>query len=97
ALRGVGNVHRPRVQHAGFVVLKSPDVPSMLIETAFISNATDERRLRDPAHQSRIAAAVRTGVRNYWYDNPPPGSKLAAIVAAQSGGTAGSGIAVAGR
>ncbi|MGB7903985.1 MAG: N-acetylmuramoyl-L-alanine amidase [Steroidobacteraceae bacterium] len=97
ALRGVGNVHRPRVQHAGFVVLKSPDVPSMLIETAFISNATDERRLRDPAHQSRIAAAVRTGVRNYWYDNPPPGSKLAAIVAARRGGTAGSGTVVAGR
>jgi N-acetylmuramoyl-L-alanine amidase len=97
ALRGVGDVHRPRVQHAGFVVLKSPDVPSMLVETAFISNATDERRLRDPDHQSRIAAALRTGVRNYWYDNPPPGSKLAAIVAAQRGGTADSGTAVAGR
>ena len=97
ALRGVGDVHRPRVQHAGFVVLKSPDIPSMLVETAFISNATDERRLRDADHQSRIARALRTGVRNYWYDNPPPGSKLAAIVAAQRGGTAGSGIAVAGR
>ena len=97
ALRGVGDVHRPRVQHAGFVVLKSPDVPSMLVETAFISNATDERRLRDADHQSRIAAAVSTGVRNYWYDNPPPGSKLAAIVAAQRGGVADSGTAVAGR
>ena len=97
ALRGVGDVHRPRVQHAGFVVLKSPDIPSMLVETAFISNATDERRLRDADHQSRIARALRTGMRNYWYDNPPPGSKLAAIVAAQRGGTAGSGIAVAGR
>jgi N-acetylmuramoyl-L-alanine amidase len=97
ALRGVGDVHRPRVQHAGFVVLKSPDVPSMLVETAFISNAADERRLRDADHQSRIAAAVRTGVRNYWYDNPPPGSKLAAIVAAQRGGTADSGTTVAGR
>jgi N-acetylmuramoyl-L-alanine amidase len=97
ALRGVGNVHRPRVQHAGFVVLKSPDVPSLLIETAFISNAADERRLRDPEHQSRIAAAVRTGVRNYWYDNPPPGSKLAAIVAAQRGGAAGGSTTVAGR
>ncbi len=98
ALRGVGNTHgTPRVRHAGFIVLKSPDIPSMLVETAFISNATDERRLRDPGHQSRIAAAVRKGVRNYWYDNPPPGSKLAAIVAAQRGGMADSGTAVAGR
>ena len=98
ALRGVSNTHgTPRVRHAGFIVLKSPDIPSMLVETAFISNAADERRLRDPAHQSRIAAAVRTGVRNYWYDNPPPGSKLAAIVAAQRGGAAGAGTTVAGR
>ncbi len=53
ALRGVGNTHgTPRVRHAGFIVLKSPDIPSMLVETAFISNATDERRLRDPDHQS---------------------------------------------
>jgi N-acetylmuramoyl-L-alanine amidase len=97
ALRSVGDVHRPRVQHAGFVVLKSPDIPSMLVETAFISNAADERRLRDAGHQSRVAKALRTGVRNYWYDNPPPGSKLAAIVAAQRGGTAGSDATVAGR
>jgi N-acetylmuramoyl-L-alanine amidase len=96
ALRSVGDVHRPRVQHAGFVVLKSPDIPSMLVETAFISNAADERRLRDAGHQSRIAKALRTGVRNYWYDNPPPGTKLAAIVAAQRG-AAGSGVTVAGR
>jgi len=98
ALRSVGNTHgTPRVRHAGFIVLKSPDIPSMLVETAFISNAADERRLRDANHQARIAAAVRTGVRNYWYDNPPPGSKLAAIVAAQRGGTADVGTAVAGR
>lgn len=84
SLRNVGSTHgAARVRHAGFVVLKSPDIPSMLVETAFISNPEDERRLRDPAHQQRIAAAVRTGVRNYWYDNAPPGSKLAAILAAQ--------------
>jgi N-acetylmuramoyl-L-alanine amidase len=98
ALRSVGNVHGSmRVRHAGFVVLKSPDIPSMLVETAFISNATDERRLRDPAHQQRIAAALKTGVRNYWYDHAPPGSKLAAIVAAQRAGAASAGVAVAGR
>jgi N-acetylmuramoyl-L-alanine amidase len=97
ALRGVGDVHRPRVQHAGFMVLKSPDIPSMLVETAFISNATDERRLRDPDHQQRIAAAIRAGVRNYWYENPPPGSKLAAIVAARRGGSTEIASAAGGR
>ena len=60
----------PRVQHAGFVVLKSPDIPSMLVETAFISNAADEQRLRDPVHQQRIAEAIRTGVRGYFYEQP---------------------------
>jgi N-acetylmuramoyl-L-alanine amidase len=67
----------------------------MLVETAFISNPEDERRLRDPGHQQRVAAAVKTGVRDYWYENPPPGSKLAAIVAAQRGGGAGGTTAVA--
>ena len=52
---------------------------------------------RDANQQQRIAEAVRTGVRNYWYDNPPPGSKLAALVAAQRSGAAGSGTTVAGR
>ncbi len=86
ALRGVVSVHRPRVQHAGFVVLKSPDIPSMLVETSFISNPTDERRLRDGDHQQRLADAIRAGVRNYWYDNPPPGTKLAALAANGAGG-----------
>lgn len=96
ALRGVGNVHgSARVRHAGFMVLKSPDIPSMLVETAFISNPEDERRLRDPGHQLRVAAAIKAGVRDYWYDNPPPGSKLAAIVAAQRGGGAAGTTAVA--
>jgi len=96
ALSNVGNVHgSARVRHAGFMVLKSPDIPSMLVETAFISNAEDERRLRDPGHQQRVAAAVKAGIRDYWYDNPPPGSRLAAIVAAQRGGGAATTTAVA--
>jgi N-acetylmuramoyl-L-alanine amidase len=96
ALRGVGNVHgSARVRHAGFMVLKSPDIPSMLVETAFISNAEDERRLRDPGHQQRVAAAVKAGIRDYWYDNPPPGSRLAAIVAAQRSGGATTNTTVA--
>jgi N-acetylmuramoyl-L-alanine amidase len=81
-------VHGNRVRHAGFVVLKSPDIPSMLVETAFISNAADERRLRDTAYQQRVAAAIHAGVRNYFYDKPPPGTKLAALVAARRGGGA---------
>jgi N-acetylmuramoyl-L-alanine amidase len=85
SLRRIGTVHRPRVQHAGFVVLKSPDIPSMLVETAFISNATDERRLRDPDQQQLLAEAIRQGVRNYFYEKPPPGTKIAALVAAQRG------------
>jgi N-acetylmuramoyl-L-alanine amidase len=80
ALGGVGAVHGSRrVRHAGFVVLKSPDIPSMLVETGFISNAGDERRLRDAGHQQKIAEAIRTGVRAYWHDNPPPGTQLAAL------------------
>lgn len=87
ALRRVGQVHgSQRVRHAGFVVLKSPDIPSMLVETAFISNAGDERRLRDPEYQQRVAEAIHAGVRDFFYDKPPPGTKLAAIVAARRGG-----------
>jgi N-acetylmuramoyl-L-alanine amidase len=86
SLRRVGPVHGPRVRHAGFVVLKSPDIPSMLVETAFISNAADERTLRDGDFQQRVAEAIHAGVRDYFYDKPPPGTKLAAIVAARRGG-----------
>ncbi len=88
SLRRIGTVHRPRVQHAGFVVLKSPDIPSMLVETAFISNTADERRLRDPDQQQQLARAIRDGVRRYFYDKPPPGTRIAALVAARTEGGA---------
>jgi N-acetylmuramoyl-L-alanine amidase len=97
SLGSVGRVHGNRVRHAGFVVLKSPDIPSMLVETAFISNAADERRLRDPGEQKRIAAAIHDGVREYFYDNPPPGTKVAALSAARRNGGQLPPQAVAGR
>ncbi|MEO0996760.1 MAG: N-acetylmuramoyl-L-alanine amidase [Pseudomonadota bacterium] len=68
----VGRVHKRKVQQANFAVLRSPDVPSILVETAFISNPDEERRLRDAAHQERLATAVFNGVRNYFRSNPPP-------------------------
>jgi N-acetylmuramoyl-L-alanine amidase len=73
----VGNVRRPAVQHAGFVVLKSPDIPSMLVETAFISNPTEERRLISESHQQKLADAIQAGVVRYFQDNPPPGTRFA--------------------
>ncbi len=76
-----GKLLRARVQHAGFVVLKSPDIPSMLVETAFLSNAADERALRDPAHQQRLAVAIHRGVKRYFYDFPLPGTRVATLAA----------------
>lgn len=77
SLSRFGRVHKHEVQRANFVVLRSPDVPSMLIETAFISNADEERRLNDPRHQRKLAEAIVEGVRNYFYTAPPPGTWIA--------------------
>ena len=76
-LKGIGRVHKRTVQQAGFAVLKSLDVPSILIETAFISNPKEERQLSDPRHQHALASAMLTGVRAYFKNNPPLGSVLA--------------------
>ena len=65
-MQRIGKTHKRRVQKAGFVVLKSPDIPSMLIETAFISNPGEEKRLRSPEHQQKIAEAIMRGVRRYF-------------------------------
>ena len=77
AMKRVGKTHKPDVERANFVVLRSPDVPSMLIETAFISNPGEERKLNDPAHRQRLAAAIVNGVKDYFNLQPPPGSWLA--------------------
>jgi N-acetylmuramoyl-L-alanine amidase len=76
-LAGLGKVHRRTVQQAGFLVLKSPDMPSILVETAFISNPSEEKKLRDKRHQGRLADAILAGVRNYFYSNPPPDTRIA--------------------
>ncbi|MEY4377236.1 MAG: hypothetical protein RJB26_1786 [Pseudomonadota bacterium] len=77
----IGNVHKREVQSAGFMVLKSPDIPSMLVETAFISHPAEEERLSDPEHQQRLAEAIQNGVRAYFYNNPPPGTRVAQLAA----------------
>lgn len=76
ALEGVGELRKAQVQRAGFVVLKSRDIPSMLIETAYISNPSDERRLRSVREQARLADAIASGVRSYFTQNPPDGTRF---------------------
>ena len=76
ALEGVGEIRRAQVQRAGFVVLKSPAIPSMLVETAYISNPGEERRLRSTEQQSRLAEAIATGVRGYFAQYPPDGTRI---------------------
>jgi len=77
----VGEVRKPLVQQAGFMVLKSPDIPSMLVETAYISNPAEEQRLRGVAHQAKLAAAIHQGLKEYFYSDPPAGSRIAQIAA----------------
>ncbi len=76
-LHQVGKVHGRRVQRAAFMVLKSPDIPSLLIETGFISNPSEESNLRNPQYQERVAKAIMQGIQRYFADAPPPGTLLA--------------------
>ncbi len=73
----VNKLHKPHVEQAGFAVLKSPDIPSILVETAFISNPKEERKLKSAAHQKKLASAILSGVRSYFRKYPPPGTTLA--------------------
>jgi N-acetylmuramoyl-L-alanine amidase len=77
-LKRLGKTHKSTVQRAGFVVLKSPDIPSILVETAFISNPQEENKLRDKRHQKKLAQAMLTGIRDYFDNNPPPGTRMVA-------------------
>ena len=71
-------MRKPLVQQAGFVVLKSPDIPSLLVETAFISNREDERKLSLPAHRAKLANAIFSGIEQYVQGTAPDGTRLAA-------------------
>jgi len=78
ALAKVGPTHRGFVEKANFVVLRSPDVPSILVETAFITNPAEEKRLKNPEQRDKIAKAILDGVHSYFVAAPPPGSLFAA-------------------
>ncbi len=78
SLKRNGKTHKPHVGRANFMVLKSPDVPSVLVETAFISNPDEEKRLTEKEFQKNMARAITSGVRDYFYSSPPPGTWIAA-------------------
>jgi N-acetylmuramoyl-L-alanine amidase len=78
-LGGINTLHRGRVEQAGFAVLKSPDVPSILIETAFISNPTEERRLKDRNYQYKMASAILSGIKRYFAQNPALSKRRVAL------------------
>jgi N-acetylmuramoyl-L-alanine amidase len=67
----ISKLHKAQVEQAGFAVLKAPDVPSILVETAFISNPEEEDQLRDPAYRAQLVQALVTGIRRYFARNPP--------------------------
>ena len=77
AIKPLNHLHKKQVEQAAFLVLKSPDIPSLLIETGFISNPAEAKKLRTRAHQERMAKAIYTGVKSYVGRNPPLGSYLA--------------------
>jgi len=68
---GINRLHKNYVEQAGFAVLKAPDIPSILIETAFISNPEEEKKLKNPAYQHKMAGAIFTGIKRYFSKNPP--------------------------
>jgi N-acetylmuramoyl-L-alanine amidase len=83
-LSQAGEVRKAQVQQAGFMVLKSPDIPSMLVETAYISNPQEEQRLRTQLHQAKLAAAIHRGLHDYFYANPPAGTRISQLVSASA-------------
>ncbi|WP_312358340.1 N-acetylmuramoyl-L-alanine amidase [Stutzerimonas balearica] len=70
-------LHKRRVEQAGFMVLKSPDIPSILVETGFISNPSEARKLQTRSHQQALARSIHSGVKQFFHENPPPGTYVA--------------------
>ncbi|MBS0192854.1 MAG: N-acetylmuramoyl-L-alanine amidase [Proteobacteria bacterium] len=79
ALRDIGRTHKAHPERANFVVLRSPDVPSMLVETAFITNQGEEEKLNDPRYRAKLAGAILSGVEGYFVSTPLPGTEFAAL------------------
>ena len=77
SMAGVVKVRRDTVQQGNFVVLTSPDTPSILIEMGYITNPTDEKRLRNASNQAKLATTILSGIRSYFYTNPPPDTQIA--------------------
>jgi N-acetylmuramoyl-L-alanine amidase len=67
----INDLHRAHVEQAGFAVLKAPDIPSILVETAFLTNPEEEKRLKDERYQDKMAQAIVDGIRKYFAANPP--------------------------
>ena len=70
-------LHKRRVEQAGFMVLKSPDIPSILVETGFISNPNEAKKLHTASHQQALARSITTGIKQFFHENPPPGTYVA--------------------
>jgi N-acetylmuramoyl-L-alanine amidase len=84
SLKGLGKTHKPQIEFANFEVLRNSDMPAMLVETGFISNADEEKRLFDPSHQRKVAGAVLEGIQSYFTRQPPPGTLFAARAQAEA-------------
>lgn len=82
----IARLHKRHVEQAGFAVLKSPDIPSILVETGFISNPTEARQLADVNYQQRMAEAIFAGVKQYFYRSAPPGTRVAGFSDGKQGG-----------
>ena len=80
SMGSVAHLHKKKVEQAGFAVLKSPDIPSILIETGFISNPGEARQLANRAYQRKLAGAILNGMLDHYNENPPPGTLLAARI-----------------
>ena len=79
SMGGVARLHKHKVEQAGFAVLKSPDVPSLLIETGFLSNPKEARKLKSTSYQKQMAKSIFKGIKRYFQQSPPPGTYLASI------------------